>query len=528
MKHSIILVWLLCISAVHAQVPASTTIEVNNVRATIRADGGLFTNGQEGVFVPLQPGLAEKTLLRHSGIWMIGLDPAGNLKGAVSMNGQTDFQAGLSPSLPDDWNKIWEVSCTDINQHLADLQDNGIVDNPNTNLYSFPGRGNPFFEQYNQFNLPPGQVMAGFFDNTANNFYDPQEGDYPAIDIRNCPLGQSPEYQNWFVFNDNLLHPSGLGPTQSIEVHTQVFAYKTMDSSPFNNAIFVRYKLINRSPQPLDSCFIGIYADFDIGNPGDDFLGVIPNRSILYGYNGDPNDEGGFEENIPVMALDLMRGPADMDGVELGLSHAMVLETPNNLLPNEFYRLLTGHFADGTPAPNGGLMYPSNPNDPSGDSEVTAGSTPGQRAGLASYGPFRLIPGAVNELIVAYYYVNTPGATPLENVQALYSQPDVLQNAFDNCFLNFEKACDLTLNAPEAAAFNGLSIYPNPTSTFFNLESKVKPFSRIQIFDLLGRQMRQFELENPVHEFVVSSKDLPLGTYLVRVENRVLPLVIQR
>ena len=102
MKHSTILVWLLCISAVNAQAPVSTTIEINHVRATVRADGGLFTNAQEGVFVPLEPGLAEKTLLRHSGIWMIGVDPAGNLKGAVSMNGQTDFQAGFSPTIPSD------------------------------------------------------------------------------------------------------------------------------------------------------------------------------------------------------------------------------------------------------------------------------------------------------------------------------------------------------------------------------------------------------------------------------------------
>ncbi|MFN0213847.1 MAG: hypothetical protein ACKVT2_06285, partial [Saprospiraceae bacterium] len=309
MKHFVFLVSMLFLATVNGQAPASTTIAINNVSATVRADAGLFTTGQEGAFVPLQPGLAEKTLLRHSGIWMIGKDPAGNLKGTVSMTGQTDFQAGISPSYPAGWNKIWEVSCIDINQHLADLQDNGIVDNPNPDLYGFPGRGNPDFEQFNQFDLPSLQALAGFFDNTSNNIYEPQQGDYPSIEIRNCPIGQLPEYQNWFVSNDDLPHPSGLPSTQSVELHTQIFAYKTVAPSPFNKAIFVRYKLINRSHAPLDSCYVGIYADFDIGNPDDDFLGVIPNRNIMYGFNGDPKDEGGFEENIPVMALDIMRGP---------------------------------------------------------------------------------------------------------------------------------------------------------------------------------------------------------------------------
>ncbi|MFN0215657.1 MAG: T9SS type A sorting domain-containing protein, partial [Saprospiraceae bacterium] len=96
------------------------------------------------------------------------------------------------------------------------------------------------------------------------------------------------------------------------------------------------------------------------------------------------------------------------------------------------------------------------------------------------------------------------------------------------CFLNVEKACDLTLNTSALAVLDGLSIYPNPAATSFSIEGKGKSFSRIQIFDSMGRRLRQFELNKPVNEFVVSSKDLPPGAYFIQVENRILPLLIQR
>lgn len=173
-------------------------------------------------------------------------------------------------------------------------------------------------------------------------------------------------------------------------------------------------------------------------------------------------------------------------------------------------------------------MYPDNPNGPNGDSEVSSGNAPGQRVGLASYGPFKILPGAANSFTVAYYYVNSPRATPLQNVQALFDQPDVLQHAFDNCFEYVDFACNLTSKAQWLAAPTGLAIYPNPAATFFNIESKGAPFSRIQLFDQLGRSLRQIELENPASAFMVPAHDLPSGTYYVRVGSSVLPLFIQR
>lgn len=515
-----------------AQAPVQSTVQVNNVKALISTNGTAFDDGQQGQFIPIQPGLAQKTLVRNTGIWLAGVDPAGNLKGAVSTSASTDFQPG---SLSDegtsivDLNKIWSVRCADINQHLADYADNGVIDDPNTAVYSYPGQGNPFFEQYNApFQLPfTSAGLADFFDNNATGLYDPRHGDYPSINVRNCPLNAYPEEQNWLVFNDLKVHPSNLDPIQ-MEVQVQFFAFKTQQPSTLNNAIFARYKLINRAAERIDSCFFGVYADFDIGNPDDDFMGTIPNRNILYGYNGDANDEDGFGTEIPVMAMDLFRGPLDENGEELGLHSAIVLDNVDNLLEFQYYNLLTGALKDGSPAPNGGIMYPGNPNNPNETSELTAGNTPGKRVGVASFGPFSLLPGAVNELIVGYYYVHTPGATPLQNVQTLITQPDVVQGLFDNCFAGLDNTCDAASPVRETLEYSDLRISPNPAASDFTIESTGEPFSRVDISDVLGRRVKSLDLGLPVQRHTVQVSDLPAGMYVVHIGGQVRSIVVGR
>ncbi|MDX1911965.1 MAG: T9SS type A sorting domain-containing protein [Saprospiraceae bacterium] len=519
-----LLVLLFGAASIAAQTPASVPIEINKVRTTVHADGSLFHHNSNGGFVPLQTGVAEKNLLRSAGIWLIGKDPAGNLKGAVASPSHQDFKAGLPTSA--EWNRIWEVSCDAVVAHLQDFQDNGQIDQAQTAIYAFPGLGNTHFEAYNGFGLPFNyQALGGFTDYDNDATYTPENGDYPSIEIRGCPLGQIPDYQNWFVFNDEGAHPSGLVSGQQFEVQTQVFAYKTAAHSLLNNAIFVRYKLINRGAEKLDSCYFGVFADFEIGHPGDDFSGVIPDRNILYAYNGDAQDEGGFETEIPVVALDLMRGPLDAEGEEVPLRHAMIVENADNLSPIEYYRLLTGHFPDGTAAPNGGLMFPDNPNIPNGQSEAALGNVPGPRAGIASFGPFSLMPGAVNELILAWYFVHDAGNTPLQNVQALFEQPDVLQTAFDKCFVGMDPSCTAFTSASPTVENSGITLYPNPATRRVVLESKEAPVASVQMLDLLGRTVRFQHATLNATSIEIDLEGVPAGTYFIRVGNAIFPLI---
>ena len=78
-----------------------------------------------------------------------------------------------------------------------------------------------------------------------------------------------------------------------MEVQTQVFAYSASDQMA-DKTIFVRYKMINRSQEILVNTYVGVLADFAVGNPEDDFAGCDPDKRMLFAYNGDAVDEGGF------------------------------------------------------------------------------------------------------------------------------------------------------------------------------------------------------------------------------------------
>jgi hypothetical protein len=266
----------------------------------VQSNGIMFNDGQQGQFIPIQPGLAEKTLLKGSGLWFAGKDSEGNLRGMLTLNDQTDCTPGLLTELGTDFDpalltKIWPVTCADIHQHLADLTDNGVLDNPNANVLGFPGKGNPYFAGLNNgVELPfTQQALGGFYDHDDDGLYDPSKANYPVIEVRGCPLDRFADEQNWWVFNSVAPHPSGLGPV-ALEIQAQALSYKSLNASTLDNALIVRYKITNRTDTDLDSCYLGLVADFDIGNPGDDFIGSIPIRNIMYAYNGDSDDENGF------------------------------------------------------------------------------------------------------------------------------------------------------------------------------------------------------------------------------------------
>lgn len=525
------LFFILTVSDVTAQSPAAATLSINRVKAQFNANGALFTDFQKGQFIaPYTPGQPEISLLRAAGLWIAGVDPAFNLKGAAQLyntDGKSDFIPGVldNDGLPPAGGAltgIYRVTAAEIAAHLADFADNGGIDNPLPGVFGWPARGNPYFSQYhNGEDLPfSSRGLAGFYDHDSDGTYDPAQGDYPAIEVRGCPLTQAPSEMLWFAFHDaGFQHTqTGMSSTQ-MEVQCQVFAFDCLEDSPLRDAVFVRYKLINLGQELLDSLYVGLFNDFDIGNPNDDFFGCDTARSLVFGYNGDNFDEGAFGAEAPVLAADLFRGPLDGFGEEIPLKHVVAFNPAALTGPEVYYRLLSGSLADGTPAPNGGVFYPGNPNDPAASSEGSAGNAPGQRHVLASYGPFRLFPGAVNELIAGYFFTQQSGATPLQNVQAMYARADAIQAFFDNCFTPSDQiACSPVVSAPAAPAqAAGLKIFPNPAAQTFAIESEKAGITRVQLSDMTGRVAYSQYLAGTAMRVNVPVLEWPDGVYLAEV-----------
>ncbi len=125
----------------------------------------------------------------------------------------------------------------------------------------------------------------------------------------------------------------------------------------------------------------------------------------------------------------------------------------------DYYNFLRGIWKDGTPMTFGGNGYdPTNPNaipagymfpgdtdplnwgtdgvDPGVSSwtEYSAGNLPADRRFVQSSGPFRLGPGAVNNITVGIVWMQASSGGRLESVELMRRADDKTQALFDSCF----------------------------------------------------------------------------------------------
>ncbi len=113
----------------------------------------------------------------------------------------------------------------------------------------------------------------------------------------------------------------------------------------------------------------------------------------------------------------------------------------------EFYRFLSGSWRDGSPYTFGGTGYnlgaterlkysfPGDPNNPAGWSMCSAGfQQKMDPRTVQATGPFRLDPGAINELIIGVVWVPDQ-IYPCPDLHELRSADDLAQALFNNCFI---------------------------------------------------------------------------------------------
>lgn len=464
-------------------------MSINNVRARLLTGGDVWWDTNDGRYVvpKVAPGEQEVSSIYAGAVWLGGVDPAGNLKLAAktygTASGDSDFFSG--PLNPDsgktdqetcaDWDKFFVVKGASIREHLRNFrlaQLEGRTYDPDLiprDVKGWPARGNEFFFDIHQFELPnTTQGLAGFWDEDGDGVYNPQQGDFPIIEIRFCDFATPeeqpiPDEMTFWIYNDaGNIHSESMGDPIQMEIQVQAFAYATNDE--INDMTFQRYKLINRAIESIDSTFFAMWVDPDLGCDIDDYVGCDTVRSLAYVYNQDAVDGqtgaicgGGvptYGDNIPILGIDYFRGPLDEFGNEIGMSSFTYYNRssgvptpipgttdPNNAL--EFYRYLSGSWRDGNPFTFGGDAYQDGepikyaftetPDDNEGWSMCSQGLPPGDRRIIQASGPFRLDPGAVNELIIGAVWV--PDQTyPCPSIRKLQEADDIAQSLFDNCF----------------------------------------------------------------------------------------------
>ena len=561
--------------------------DINNVRARLTTGGDVWWNRNDGKYVvpKVEPGQPEVSSIFAGAVWLGGLDPGGGLKVAAQTygnnNGSSDFWPGpLDPetgqtdlAICNDWDRFFEVFATEIDDHIelfeaseaggavysADLIPRGVK--------GWPGKGNPFFFEINDFDLPnTDQGLAGFFDRNGDDLYNPLDGDYPIIEVRGCDNEKNPQYPDqmiFWIYNDaGGIHSESNGAPINMEVQVQAFSYVSNDE--INDMTFQRYKLINRATEDIDSTYFAMWVDADLGCFTDDYVGGDTARSLAYTYNADAvdgtngtdcGDVNTYGVNVPIIGVDYFRGPlkpifaslsdvTPIDTVELGMSSFVYFNNPSEGPPPlattdpqtavEFYRYLTGSWRDGTPFTFGGdgyggsqptnYVFPDAPNVNGGWSMCEETLPQYDRRTVQASGPFRLRPGATNELIIGAVWVPDVNY-PCPALSKLLAADDLAQGLFDACFdipegpdapdvdwieLDREVIAVLTNDPDESNNFNlgyterDLLVGPGtPDSNYV--------FEGYRLYQLVGPNVSTADLDNPDLAKLVEQVDVVNG-----------------
>jgi len=457
---------------------------INNVRARLTTGGDVWWDSNDGRYiVPKVPaGLPEVSSIFAGAVWLGGVDPAGNLKIAAQTYGRSsgDFDFWPGPLNPETgktnqticsrWDRFFTVKGESIREHIRKFQQaqkSGKAYDPDDiprDIKGWPARGNEFFFEIHNFELPnTSQGLAAFWDQDGDGLFNPDRGDFPVIEIRGCvSKPQFPDEMIFWVYNDaGNIHSESRGDPIQMEVQVQAFSYATNDE--INDMTFQRYKLINRAVESIDSTFFAMWVDADLGCFTDDYVGSDVSRSLGYMYNEDaldgqtgcacPQGVNTYCDEVPILGVDYFRGPLDENGEEIGMSSFTYYNnggvgspapgTTDPATAQEYYNYLSGSWRDGSPFTFGDDAYQDGakvkyafsdaPNNSRGWSMCTANLPFGDRRTIQASGPFRLDPGAVNELIIGVVWV-ADQTYPCPDISKLLEADDIAQALFDNCF----------------------------------------------------------------------------------------------
>ncbi len=376
-KFFTILFVLFCIIRTEAQecgLPLSSIdIQGNNIKARILNGGDLFTDLANGQFIPNPNGTNSPTTIFSAGLWMGGVSASGDLSLATvdyRSSERGDYSAGpldtngvTAASTCSNWDRMFRVTGSEIAAFKAALpltQAQAIAQFPS--IMQWPGDYNPHFSDITGFDLPSNPSgLAPFFDKDSNGNYNPLDGDYPVVRLNgHAPF--VPAEIVWCVFNDQkggAPHTSSGGRAFNTEIQLTVWAMQSTTHPVLNNTVFTSHKTIYRGTDTLNSNYIGLWVDLDLGCYADDYIGCNPELNSFFVYNQDSQDgqpgnscfgDPTFAGIPPVQSVTFLGQSMDkfmyMGGITPGLADPTT--------GAQFYNFMTGAWGDGTPLTEGG------------------------------------------------------------------------------------------------------------------------------------------------------------------------------
>jgi hypothetical protein len=507
---------------------AEADLDINDVLARVFNGGNLFfgntTTSGDGYLVPKAAGLSP---IFAANLW-VGGQVSGELRAAGSQYQRFPFAPGpldTDGDPPADcaaFDRIYRVSRGDVARYH---QTGEATDD----LRDWPvDLGAP--------------VLGG--DGVAGN-YNLAGGDEPAI---------SGEQMAWWVMNDVGLAGEFDRTPLPVEVRVSAFAVPSTVRA-IDQATLYRYEITFRGEQPLDSAYVGLWMDVDLGDASDDFIGTDTTLDMSFVYGGSEDDD--VYGVPPAAGPKLLRGPVglpngidddgdgslDEAGERLGVtSSSCYFDAPVFTPPAErYYNCLQGRWFSGEPLITHGLGYPweeaedvdtttiAFPGDPVAGafwSEVNAdgegnANPPADRWLSLFSGPFRMEPGETVEVVYAIPFAQ--GTDRFDSIVELRGAARIVQNAYDVGFFEPQRVAPPPVEpeAPEAFALS--RPFPNPFRSSAAFTLTVPEGARavhLAVYDVLGREVAVLTdgaLLRGEHPFTLDGAVLPAGVYFVRL-----------
>ena len=524
-------------------------LNINNISARINATAHHFENYQYGNGGTASffecPKLSNRYTFADFKLWLGGLDETEKLHlapyyGPGSPQKHSNYRSGPISStdnshFKEDWDRVWTIYRSDIETHKVNFQSPGYeIPEP---LLNWPGNGDTTIGQ--------ALKLAPFKDLDQDGLYEPLEGDYPLI------KGDQAIY---FISNDDHGEHSADSLYFGVEIHGMAYAYDCPDDSIYKNAMFIDYKLINRSPHQYHDVYIGVFSWLGIGSFYDDYTACDTLLDAFYGYNSDNLDSGynpGYGYFPPAQAVTLLNQ---------SLSHFITYfwkytwPTKGPRYPWEYYNSLQGKWRDGSPITFGGYGYggnqpcdfqfPGDPSNPYDWSMYTAQLDPEiLDYSVGSIGPFVLNPGDTIILELAILFARDYGGDNLSSVTLLLDRLKKLR-AF---YFNDSIPCEELIHVEEKMNNDGniLHIFPNPASTEINIRystlrqaqdklSDIRSFDKfrtsysILIYDMFGRKVDELLIPERHSQISVDVSEYPAGIYMAVLKNENSPVAQQK
>jgi len=346
----------------------------------------------------------------------------------------------------------------------------------------------------------------------------------------------------WCVYNDaspdDHVNSAGSAEGLGVEVQQTTFAFNRTGS--LGECVFIDYVFINKSADTIKEMYVSVWADPDLGDASDDFVGCDTDLSLGYCYNATNNDAN-YGSTPPATGYDFFQGPIVETGEEtdsvffMGAWRYGVQALPmtsfakyiNGTDPdnaNETYWYMQGLDAKNSGAP---FIDPTTGQETrymlAGDPVTGTGwvdDNAADRRYMQSAGPFDMAPNDTQQVVVAVLVGQ--GSDRLTSVTALKFNDLFAQSAFD---AQFDLADPPTRPQVTAVPMDGgIALHWSTISedqpgdyefqgyNVYQGESVAGPWKRIATFDIDDGTGIIFDMEFVVEEGVVIDHPVQFGT----------------